>query len=245
VRQYFPGVQASAVIGEQIKFYDSDPRWREIVGVVAHVRPGSLEEPGGAEAYGPYEQLEPAWRAEIGRAMDVAIRSRIASDALVVGIKQQLRAIDPDVPISLVRTLDEALERSIAPRRFNLWLVCAFAAVALLLCLVGVYGVMSYAVNERTREIGVRLALGAAPRQVRGMVLRRAVRLSGIGAAIGTIGAFLVAKILSGLLYAVSAGDPATFGGVVSLVLLVALGASYIPARRAMRMDPLVALREE
>ena len=244
-RQQFPGRDPSAAIGERVKFYDSDPRWRQIVGVVDHVRPGPLEEPGGAEAYGPYDQLEPGWRAEIGRAMDMAIRSRVAPEALVTAIKHQLRAVDPDVPISNVRTLDETVARSIAPRRFNLSLICGFAGVALLLCLVGVYGVMSYAVNERTREIGVRLALGAAPRQVRGLVLGRAARLAALGAVLGTIGAVALARLMSGLLYAIPAGDPTTFAAGVGLVMLVALVASVLPARRATRMDPLVALRDE
>src|SRR5262249_46289072 len=198
-RQFFPGRPAASVVGERVKFYDSDPRWRDIVGVVAHVRPGPLEDPGGAGAYGPYEQLEPRWRAEIGRAMDVTIRSGVAADALVAGIKQQLRAVDPDVPISHVRTLDDALSLSIAPRRFNLSLVFGLGAVALLLCLVGVYGVVSSSVHERTREIGVRLALGAAPSQVRAMILRRACGLAAVGTLIGTTGAFGVSRIMRGL----------------------------------------------
>src|SRR5262249_40052683 len=155
----------------------------------------------------------------------------------------QLRAVDSDVPISHVRTLDEAVSQSIAPRRFNLLLVCGFAAVALLLCLVGVYGVMSYAVTERTREIGVRLALGPAPRQVRAMVLRRAFGLAALGAVIGATGAFAISRAIRGLLYAVKPGDPATFAGVVMTVMSIALVASYLPARRAMRLDPLAALR--
>lgn len=244
-RQFFPGRPLASVIGERVKFYDSDPRWRDIVGVVAHVRPGPLEDPGGAGAYGPYEQLEPAWRAEIGRAMDVAVRSGVASDALVAGIKQQLRTVDPDVPISNVRTLGEALSLSIAPRRFNLSLVCGFAAVALLLCLVGVYGVVSYSVNERTREIGVRLALGAAPSQVRAMILGRACGLAAVGTLIGAMGAFAVSRIMRGLLYAVTPGDPAAFIGVVATLVIVVLAASYLPARRAMRLDPLIALRDD
>jgi predicted permease len=245
VRQHFPGRTPATVIGERVQFYDSDPRWRDIVGVVAHVRPGPLEEGGGPGAYGPYVQLEPKWRAEIGRAMDVAVRSSVAPDALVNEIKQEVRAIDPDVPLSHVRTLAEAVSLSIAPRRFNLALICGFAIVALVLCLVGVYGVMSYAVNERTREIGVRLALGAAPEQVRASVLGRATRLAVVGAGIGTAAALLLARVMSGLLYSIPPGDPATFAAVVAAVMLVAVVASYLPARRAMRLDPLVALREE
>jgi ABC-type antimicrobial peptide transport system permease subunit len=144
-----------------------------------------------------------------------------------------------------VRTLDDAVARSIAPRRFNLSLICGFAGVALLLCLVGVYGVMSYAVNERTREIGLRLALGAAPGQVRRLVLGRAVQLAGIGAALGTVGAFALARIMRGLLYATTAGDPTTFAAGVGIVMLVALLAAVVPARRATRTDPLVALRDD
>jgi putative ABC transport system permease protein len=244
-REQFPDKEPAAVVGERVRFYDTDPRWREIVGVVVHVTPGALQEHGGPEAYGPYEQLEPGWRAEIGRAMDVAVKSPVAPEALVAEIKRRLRAIDPDVPISHVRTLEEAVALSIAPRRFNLALVCGFAAVSLLLCLVGVYGVTSYAVNERTREIGVRLALGAAPRQVSAMVLGRAVRLASLGAAIGTAAAFVVSRVLGGLLYAVTPGDPATFISVAAMVMTVAMIASYLPARRAMRTDPLVALRDD
>jgi len=113
------------------------------------------------------------------------------------------------------------------------------------LCLVGVYGVMSYAVNERTREIGVRLALGAAPGQVRASVLGRAARLAVVGAAIGTAAALLLARVMSGLLYSIPPGDPATFAAVVAAVMFVAVVASYLPARRAMRLDPLIALRDE
>jgi putative ABC transport system permease protein len=245
VRKYFPNRPAAAAISARIKFYDTDPRWREIVGVVRHVRQGPLDERGGVEAYGPYDQLEPHWQTEIGRAMDVGVRSRIDPAALTEAIKHQVQAVDPDVPISHVRTLREAVSLSIAPRLLNLSLVGGFAAVALVLCVVGVYGVMSYAVTERTRELGVRLALGAAPSRVLAMVLAHALRVAVSGAAIGALGALVLSRVMAGLLYAVGPADPLTFTAVVAIVLFVALLASSVPARRAMRMDPLAALRDE
>jgi ABC-type antimicrobial peptide transport system permease subunit len=173
------------------------------------------------------------------------VRSAIELRTLVDAIKRELRAVDSDVPISNVRTLDEAESLSIAPRRLNLLLISGFASVGLLLCLVGVYGVMSYAVNECTREIGVRLALGANPRRMLAMVLARGLRLAAIGAVAGAGGALVVSRLLRGLLYSVPPGDPTTFATVTAAVIVVALVASYVPARRAMRTDPLIALRDE
>jgi putative ABC transport system permease protein len=241
----FPDRPAASVVGQRVKLLDSDPRWREIVGIVRHVRQGPLDEQGGAEAYGPYDQLEPGWKAEIGRAMDVGVRSPLDRRALVEAIKRELHTVDPDVPISHVRTLSEAVSQSIAPRRLNLSLVGGFAAVALVLCLVGVYGVMNYAVTERTREIGIRLALGADPGRVLAMVLADGLRLVAIGIAAGLTAAFIVARLLGSLLYDVRPGDPATFVAVTVMLIGAAIAASYLPARRAMRMNPVIALRRD
>jgi predicted permease len=243
--KYFPGRPAAAAIGARIKFHDTDPRWREIVGVVRHVRQGPLDVQGGVEAFGPYDQLDPRWQTEIGRAMDVGVRSGVDPAALAEAIKHQVQAVDPDVPISHVRTLPEAVSLSIAPRLLNLSLVGGFATVALVLCLVGVYGVMSYAVTERTRELGVRLALGAAPSRVLAIVLAHALRVAVLGAAIGAAAALVLSRIMASLLYAVGPADPLTFAAVVTTVVLVAMLASSVPARRAMRVDPLTALRDE
>jgi putative ABC transport system permease protein len=243
-RAYFPGRPVVAALGARIKFHETDPRWREIVGVVRHVRQGGLDERGGVEAYGPYDQLEAHWQTEIGRAMDVGVKSAVDRTALVEGIKRQLHAVDPEVPMSHVHTLRETVSLLVAPRLLNVSLVGGFAAVALVLCLVGVYGVMSYAVTERTREIGVRLALGAAPSRVLAMLLVHAFRLAAIGAAIGAAAALVLSRAMAGLLYSIAPADPPTFAVVVATVLFVAMAASYVPARRAMRMDPLLALRD-
>jgi putative ABC transport system permease protein len=226
-------------------FPQTDDRWRTIVGIVRHVRHNALDEPARAEAYGPYDQLAPAWKAEIGRAMDVAVRSSVAPTALVEAIKTQVHAVDPGVPLSHVRTLSEATSLWIAPRVLNLFLVGGFSAAALLLCLVGVYGVMSYSVAERTREIGVRLALGAAPRSVLALLLARGLRLALAGAAVGIFIAAILVGSLEAMLYSVNRRDPATFTAVTVLLMAVAFVGSYFPARRAMRVDPLVALRHE
>jgi predicted permease len=244
-REQFPGQPPAAAIGARLQFPRTDGRWRIIVGVVRHVRHNALNERSHPRAYGPYEQLEPGWRAEIGRAIDVAVRSSVEPRALVEAIRAQVRAVDPGVPLSHVRSLAEATADSIAPRLLDLSLVGGFAVAALLLCLVGVYGVMSGAVSARTREIGVRLALGAAPRSVLQLVLGRGVRLAAAGVAIGIVLSAALARGLEAMLYGVSPRDPATLAAVTILLIFVAAAGSYLPARRAMRVDPLVALRQE
>jgi putative ABC transport system permease protein len=173
------------------------------------------------------------------------VRSAVDPAALVAAIKTQVRAVDPGVPLSHVRTLTEATSLWIAPRVLNLSLVGGFSATALLLCLVGIYGLMSYSVSERTREIGVRLALGATPRSVLALLLARGLRLALAGAAVGIFMAVLMGRSLEAMLYSVSRRDPATFAAVTVLLIAVALVGSYFPARRAMRVDPLLALRHE
>jgi len=244
-RLHFPGRGPAGAIGERLMFPQTDDRWRTIVGIVRHVRHNALDEPARPEAYGPYDQLASGWKAEIGRAMDVAVRSAVDPAALVAAIKTQVRAVDPGVPLSHVRTLTEATSLWIAPRVLNLSLVGGFSATALLLCLVGIYGLMSYSVSERTREIGVRLALGATPRSVLALLLARGLRLALAGAAVGIFMAALMGRSLEAMLYSVSRRDPATFAAVTVLLIAVALVGSYFPARRAMRVDPLLALRHE
>jgi putative ABC transport system permease protein len=244
-RGQFPDRHPASVIGQRIRFPQTDQRWRTIVGVVGHVRHNALDEPAHVQAYGPYEQLAAAWRSEIGRAMDVAVRSPMDPSALLSSIKAQVQAVDPEVPLSHVRTLTEATSLSIAPRRLNLSLVGGFSLAALLLCLVGIYGVMSYTVALRTREIGVRLALGATRGGVLGLVLTSGLRLATIGALVGIALAVIVARSLDEMLYSVTPRDPLTFAAVTALLIAVATAGSYVPARRAMRVDPLVTLRHE
>jgi len=187
----------------------------------------------------------PRLKGEIGRAIDVAVRSPIDRTALFSSIKAQVSAVDPEVALSHVRTLAEATSLSIAPRVLNLSLVGGFSIVALLLSLVGVYGVISYSVASRQREIGLRLALGATPGMVLMLVLTRGVRLAATGAIVGIVLAAIGGRFVDSMLYSVTPRDPLTFGVVTALLMAVATTGSYVPARRAMRVDPLVTLRHE
>jgi putative ABC transport system permease protein len=156
-----------------------------------------------------------------------------------------MAAIDPDLPLSEFSSLQSAIARNVAEPRFRAMLIGVFALLALALAAVGVFGLISYTVAQRTREIGIRVALGAAPRQVLAPMLREGITLALAGIGIGLVGAFLAAQALSAFLFGVGAGDPLTLGGVALLMLLVATLASYIPSRRALRVDPVVALRAE
>src|SRR5438067_10054680 len=165
--------------------------------------------------------------------------------ALLPAVKAQIARLDPAQPVTKVRTLEQVLERNAGPQRLAAQLLSAFAAAALLLAALGTYGVVSYAVSRREREIGVRMALGAQASDVLRMVLRDGLRLSLAGVICGTFVALALARLLAGFLYSVSARDPATYATACVALLLVAAGATLLPARRATRVDPAVALRAE
>ena len=158
-------------------------------------------------------------------------------------MRRALREIDPDQPVSDVRTMDQVMAETTGRARFNTLLLGLFAGLATLLAAVGIFGVMNYSVTLRTREIGLRMALGAARREVLMLILRQGLLLTGIGIAIGLAGALALTRVLSGLLFGVGSTDPATFAAIVALLTLVSLIACYLPARRATRLDPLSALR--
>jgi len=242
VRKYLGREPASAV-GERVRLLDEPDRWREIVGVVRHVRHSRLDEESSAEIYIPFEQTRTDWQLEIGRAMDVAVRSARPADAIVAAIRSEIRAFDPELPLSHVTTLESALQRSMAPRLFNAVLLSIFGTAALLLCVVGIYGVVSYSVSQRTREIGLRMTLGAQPAEMFRLVMSRALRMALAGAAMGVAAALLLGRVLEGLLYGVHARDPLTFLTVLTLLNVVAVVAAYVPARRAMHLDLVSALR--
>lgn len=234
-KKYWPGEDA---VGKRINFGDADPnniKWFTIVGVVSDIHHQGLDVDPKPEFYLPHPQ-----RAY--RGMILTVRSAQDPRALIPTLRKEIGAIDPDQPLANVRTLETVTSESIAPRRMSVVLLGAFASIALLLAAVGIYGVISYLVVQRTHEIGVRMALGAQRQDVLQMVVGHALKLVGIGALIGLALAFLSTRALAALLYSVSAFDLTTFLFVTITLAGVALIASYIPALRATRADPMIAL---
>jgi putative ABC transport system permease protein len=230
------------------------PPWMEIVGVVRHVRHYGPNEVARVELYRPYFQLpipvdSPLAQGQpvnFPRSVSLAVRSSSADpDSLTNPVREAVRGIDPDQPVSFVQTMDSIVTTSVSSQRFATWLLGLFAAAALLLAALGIYGVMAYSVAQRTHEIGVRMALGAARGNVLRMVVWQAMRLTLAGIGIGICGAFVVTRLMSSLLFGVTATDPLTYGSVALLLAAVALLSCLLPARRATKVDPMVALRYE
>jgi putative ABC transport system permease protein len=236
-RRYFPDQDP---VGRRLKL--GGPRstapWFTIVGVVGDVRHFSLDDRPRPEMFRPYSQA--AWPS-----MDIIARTPSAPASFAAEIRKAAATIDPDLPISRVQTMDQYVESTTGARKFPMQLLSAFGAVGLLLAALGIYGVMSFGVLQRTQEIGIRMALGAQPRQVARLFLREGVAFAASGIAIGLVGALALARLLENLLYGVTASDPVTLLTVVFLLAAVALLACWIPARRAMGVDPMVALRHE
>ncbi|PYL06317.1 MAG: hypothetical protein DME34_09280, partial [Verrucomicrobia bacterium] len=234
-KKYWPGEDA---VRKRINFGDSDPqkiKWFMVVGVVGDIHHQGLDVDPKPEFYLPHPQ-----RAY--RGMILAVRSGQDSRALISTLRKEIQSIDPDQPLANVRTLETVAGESIAPRRMSVALLGVFASIALLLAGVGIYGVISYLVVQRTHEIGVRMALGAQRQDVLRMVVGHALKLVGIGAVIGLVLALLSTRALAALLYSVSAFDLTTFLFVTITLAGVALLASYVPALRATRADPMIAL---
>jgi putative ABC transport system permease protein len=233
---YFPNEDP---IGRRIIFDGPDKTPFEIIGVVADIKRNGLDNEVQPELYVSHLQ-----RPE--RRLNLVIRTETRdASQLAQAARAEVRAFDQDQIIWRVRTLEELLGTSVAPRRFNMLLLGIFAGVALVLAAIGLYGVMSYSVSWRTHEIGIRMALGAKGADVLRLVVKQGMSMTLIGVALGLIGAFLLSRVMAGLLFGVSATDPLTFAGVSIVLLAVALLACLIPARRATRVNPIVALRTE
>jgi putative ABC transport system permease protein len=235
-RKYWPGEDP---IGKRLRF-DDDPAapWITVVGLVGDVRQLGMSEQPPALLFFPYEQFALPFTS-------VAVRSSLPQGTVASLLRAQLSTIDPDLPFGDITPLAAAVDSNVDQPRFRAMLIGIFALLALVLASVGVFGLISYTVAQRTREIGIRVALGASPRQVLLPVLREGIMLALAGIAIGLVGAFLAARALSAFLFGVGASDPVTFAGVAVLMLLVATLASYFPSRRALRVDPVIALRAE
>ena len=209
-----------------------------VVGVVSNVRSGSIELAPRPDVYIPVSQSHQP-------RMRLFVRSDLDRGSLVRAITREVRALDPNLPLSEIKSLEEWVGDAMWRTRVGMWLLSAFAALALLLTAIGIFGVMAQTVMQRTPEIGIRMALGAQRRDVLSLVLGQAALLTGAGLAVGVGSALALTRLMSTLLYGVPPHDPLTFAAVVAILTLVALAACYIPARRATRIDTVVALRTE
>jgi putative ABC transport system permease protein len=234
-KRYLPGQQP---VGQRLHLGSNDKETQEIIGVVADVKNDDLEDLVDPTSYLPYSQ-------NANRTMNLVIRGTQDPTRLVAAVRSEVRALDPSLPVSNVKTVSQMIGERISPKRLMTYILAVFALTALLLASVGLYGVMSYAVAQRTREIGIRMALGARAADVMKLVLRNGMSLALIGVAIGLAGAFALTRLLASLLFQVTPTDWVTFVGVAMSLIIVALLACYIPARRATKVDPLVALRYE
>jgi len=239
VREYFPDENP---IGGRIAWARGNPRrWMTIVGVVGDVKHYGLNLPEEPAFYNTYQQQDQPWK----RWAYMAVRADGGNANLAGQVKNQIWSVDKQIPVTKLRPMTEVMSASLAAQRFNMTLMGIFATVALLLAAIGIYGVISYSVTQRTHEIGIRMALGAETSVVLRGVLWEGILLAGIGVAIGLGAAFAVTRVMSSLLFGVSTTDPVIFASISIILIGVALVATFIPARRATKVDPMIALRYE
>ncbi|HZE69968.1 MAG TPA: ABC transporter permease [Pyrinomonadaceae bacterium] len=236
-RRYWPNEDA---VGKRIKFGpDSKAPALTVVGVVGRVKmEGLSQDSNRVQGYFAFSQLP-------FNGMTVIIKASRDPNQLIAAVRDQIKAIDPEQPIYNIRTMDEIRGESVAAERLNLMLLSIFAGIALVLAIVGIYGVMSYAVTQRTHEIGIRMAIGAQPRDVFRMILGQGMTLALIGVVLGLVGAFALTRLMATMLFGVQPTDPATFASIAALLTGVALVACLIPGRRATKVDPVISLRYE
>ena len=226
------------VLGKRLQLMGDPKATREIVGIVGNINHSALSDPQQPEMFVPYAQYSPP-------TMDVVVRAAANPANLAAALQAQVSSIDKDETLSAVRSMDDVVDASVSQPRFSSQLIAIFAALALLLAAVGLYGLMAYSVTQRTNEIGIRMALGASRQNIMKLVLRQGSLLALGGIGLGLIASLLVTRVLSSLLFAVSPRDPQTFFAVGLVLAGVALIASYVPAHRATKVDPMVALRYE
>jgi predicted permease len=230
-----------SALGHRIAMSGRVQVWRTVIGVVRDVRERGYELELKSGVYIPFVQFPDTWALP----ESLVVRTKGVPEALTAAVRRIIAGVDPQQPAVAVRTMEETLDRTVEDRTQQMTLLGAFAALALLLASIGIYGVLSYAVTQRRREIGVRMALGATSRTVVGMVVGRGLVLTGAGLAIGLAAAAAGTRAMKTMLYGVDAIDPVTFAGVAGLLCMVAVLACWVPALRAARVDPIVVLRDE
>jgi macrolide transport system ATP-binding/permease protein len=235
VRMHFKDGKA---LGARVSFNGRHGPWREIVGVVGDSTYAELGEASLPVAYLPVGQHHES-------SMTLCVRASVPPASLIASLRRELQELEPNLPVAGIETMTQTIGTSLYAARMGAWLLGAFGGLALLLAAIGIHGVLSFSIARRTREMGIRLALGAAPREVFQSVVRGGMTLVGAGAVIGLIGGFATARSLEGFLYGVPTSDPATFAGAATLLIAIALVACIVPARRAMRVNPITALRSD
>jgi predicted permease len=234
-RTYWPNQDP---VGKRVRLRAEKPDWTTIVGVIANARTESLADAGIPQVYVDIYQR---WAKDL----TFFLRGQVDPATIAAQVRTQVQTVDPNLPVFRAQTLDDVLSSSLSVRRFSMEMVALFAATALLLAALGIYGTISFLVHEQSREIAIRLALGAQRSNILRMVLRQGLTLAAAGAGVGLVGALVVSHLMAGLLYGVSAYDLSTFAGVTAVLTAVAIAASYVPALRAMRLDPITTLHAE
>jgi predicted permease len=229
-RRVWPGEEA---VGKILRV-DGE---RRVVGVVADVRHLALEQGAGLEMYLPIRQTRDF------SSVDLVVRTTLPPAALASSVRAALKPVEPNLPTNEFRPLQQLVDKAVSPRRFVVLLLGGFSVFALVLASLGIYGVISYSVSQRTQEIGIRMALGASATDLQLRIVSQTVGLAAVGIVLGTGASWALARLLKGFLFGVTSNDPVTFLGMVSVLSLVAVAAGYLPARRASRIDPMSALR--
>jgi predicted permease len=219
------------------------PRWRTVVGVVGHVKHYGLDTDGREQVYSPHAQ--PLYDVFAPRDMTLVVSTALDAGIMTRAVRDQVSAMDKELALYNIATIDQLVSNSLGQQRLNLSLLVTFAALALALASVGVYGVLAYAVTQRTHEFGIRMALGATRADVLRQVLLEGGRVAALGLALGLMATLMLTRLMASLLFGVNPRDPLTLGVAAAILILIVLAACYIPARRATRVDPMVSLRYE